>query len=457
MSGTRASRPLRTAAERLLGGWLLGLGLFVLTLVPLPRQTLQGQATPVTCLVCGEYGGIDVVLNVLLFVPLGLALALRGVRVRRVLLLGLLGSLAIELLQLFVITGRDASVSDVLTNTTGATLGALLGWWWRALLFPRPAVARRLAAATLGLWLATQLLVGWMLQPSRPPAPWWAQWAPHYRPYTPFPGTVADVRVGRLALVRDDTLANEPAVRAALDRGDALEVRAVTTGPRLGLSPLFRMVGGWAQPRAEVLFVAQHPREILYRARTRAEDLRLRTPTETAGDVLPRDGGGRLRVVARESARGVQLTVDVGAARTDREVRWSPSMLWAFFVPFGFALDQARLGAMDALWLAGCLLLPAYWAFRGARDKGRREVITAAVVLSAALTAGLAIAALAFGLAPAGGVEWLGGLAGIALGAAAALVSRREERDGRRPRATLERDATFLDRTRAPIARAAGR
>lgn len=69
----------------------------------------------------------DIVANVALFVPLGLTLAWG--RSRRALLFvtmaGALLSMAIELYQVYT-HGRLATMTDVLTNTCGTTLGASL-------------------------------------------------------------------------------------------------------------------------------------------------------------------------------------------------------------------------------------------------------------------------------------------------------------------------------------------
>ncbi|HET7241044.1 MAG TPA: VanZ family protein, partial [Gemmatimonadales bacterium] len=62
---------------------------------------------------------MDVFLNLLLFVPLGAGLRLAGWRWRSVVLGAALVSFTVELLQYTVVTGRDASLSDLLTNTTG--------------------------------------------------------------------------------------------------------------------------------------------------------------------------------------------------------------------------------------------------------------------------------------------------------------------------------------------------
>ena len=41
-----------------------------LTLRSAPAQVLDAQRTPLTCLVCGDVGGADLLLNIALFMPL---------------------------------------------------------------------------------------------------------------------------------------------------------------------------------------------------------------------------------------------------------------------------------------------------------------------------------------------------------------------------------------------------
>lgn len=65
-------------------------------------------------------------LNILLFLPFGAALRWLGARLPSTILLGFLLSLAVELLQRFVIPGREGELQDLITNTIGAMLGWLL-------------------------------------------------------------------------------------------------------------------------------------------------------------------------------------------------------------------------------------------------------------------------------------------------------------------------------------------
>jgi glycopeptide antibiotics resistance protein len=68
--------------------------------------------------------------NVLLFLPFGAALRLRGYGIGTTAVLGLLVSAAVEGAQLLFISGRTTSVDDLLLNTTGAVLGNALASRW---------------------------------------------------------------------------------------------------------------------------------------------------------------------------------------------------------------------------------------------------------------------------------------------------------------------------------------
>lgn len=86
---------------------------------------LDGQAQPAVAV-------MELVANVLLFVPLGSALAARHPRASTWWVAGVAAavSLAVEVAQALMNTGRLADITDVLANTTGGVLGAML---WAAI------------------------------------------------------------------------------------------------------------------------------------------------------------------------------------------------------------------------------------------------------------------------------------------------------------------------------------
>ncbi len=78
------------------------------------------------CVVCGGLWLTDAISNVVLFVPLGVSLALLGVRTRRVLFTAALLSVLVEALQsVGVPPSRSPAIADVVANTVGGLLGML--------------------------------------------------------------------------------------------------------------------------------------------------------------------------------------------------------------------------------------------------------------------------------------------------------------------------------------------
>ncbi|MGH7703642.1 MAG: VanZ family protein, partial [Gemmatimonadales bacterium] len=177
--------------NRRIGAGLALMGLALVgsaTLFPHPGDAYQTALTPFWCLVCGELGAVDVLLNVVLFVPYGMGLRWAGLSRRRSLALVALTTLLIEGLQFKLIAGRDASLSDLLTNTMGGAIGILLADHWRLATFPRSATSRRLGRIGAAAWPALWCLCGWSLGLALPRTTWWGQWAPELGQFEHFPG-----------------------------------------------------------------------------------------------------------------------------------------------------------------------------------------------------------------------------------------------------------------------------
>ncbi len=139
----------------------------LMTLLPAPEEAARAAATPLDCILCGDLGSVDFLLNILLFVPLGVGLGLAGFSWRRAVVLAGLLSAGIELLQMKFIPGRDASLGDILSNTLGGGLGALLAARWQDLVFPSPRRSRRLALlyAVVLVWIWVGHRVGTRARP----------------------------------------------------------------------------------------------------------------------------------------------------------------------------------------------------------------------------------------------------------------------------------------------------
>jgi VanZ family protein len=109
----------------------------------------------------------DAILNILIYAPLGFAAAATFRRKQSRLaaavsaaVFGFLFSVSMELLQVYV-PGRDASLADVLTNTIGSAIGAVLAFFLeghlRRIGERRPSQFRSAAVLLLLVWAVAQL------------------------------------------------------------------------------------------------------------------------------------------------------------------------------------------------------------------------------------------------------------------------------------------------------------
>jgi glycopeptide antibiotics resistance protein len=78
------------------------------------------------------YARIEFSANIALFAPLGLLLTLLVRRWWWVIVAGAVGSTLIELCQGLFLSGRTASVWDVIANTLGTIAGVVIGVIWRS-------------------------------------------------------------------------------------------------------------------------------------------------------------------------------------------------------------------------------------------------------------------------------------------------------------------------------------
>ena len=136
--------------------WLAGLVAITLT----PGGGRMARILSV-CLICGPRGSADALLNVILFLPLGLLIGLRR-GPALALLVGVGLSAGVETWQL-LLTGRYSNVGDVVWNGLGAGLGAAATPHLRDWLLDgsRP-LGRVLAVALPATWL---LAAGLLLSP----------------------------------------------------------------------------------------------------------------------------------------------------------------------------------------------------------------------------------------------------------------------------------------------------
>jgi hypothetical protein len=244
----------------------------------------------------------DLISNVLLFLPLGAALRCAGLRGRRVIAAAVLLSAMVEFAQLQVIPGRDASLSDLLSDTTGAALGVALAAWYPA---RRRSPARGVVFAAVGV--AVMVVTGLLERPSLPATRYYGQWTANLGHYEWYRGQVLSAEIGGMPLP-SRRLDHPGEVRRRLLAGTPLRIGALAGPPPPGVAPLFSI---FDDARTEIVLVGLDGEDLVLHVRSRADDLLLR-PVERRWSGALRDirPGDRLSVTVRRTAGGFCLAVN---------------------------------------------------------------------------------------------------------------------------------------------------
>jgi hypothetical protein len=382
------------------------LAIAVATLRPDPQAARRVSELPLSCLVCGDLGGMDVALNLLLFAPVACGLALLGVSTPRITLIAALASLSIETIQFAWLPGRDASLSDLLTNTAGAACFGWLTLHRASILLPNPREAQRLTGAAVVGWIALQCGGAWSLAPTLPPTIYWGQWAPDLGFLEQFHGSVLDARIAGDSVPPHRSRASDHLRSLLLREGGPVSARVILGPPPRALAPIFSVFDGRS---TEIFLLGQRRDEAFFRLRTRASTLRLRPPALRLPGALTGPPGDTVALTASYLHGRYHLRVENRTRVTETTLDVTPSMGWAFFMPFReFAIAPAY-GWITTLWIAVLLLPLGYWT---ARASTLQALLTTVVGVAATFTA----TPWLFDLQPVPGAEWAAAGAGLALG-----------------------------------------
>jgi hypothetical protein len=442
--GGRASRPPRPVAGT--AAVLAALGILAATLAPGDPRVLQ--PTPLTCLVCGSLGAVDVVFNFLLFAPFGAAVGWLTGRWRRALLAGLALSLTVEAAQLLLVTARDASLSDLVFNTAGATTGGLLLLHWRRWLLPAPAAAARLAAAAALGWAAVLVATARGLDLLLP--------APPYVVNVISRDAVGTVRPYEGTVLRSEVLGVEapapgwPGAPRTIGAAAPPSLPLVVEADVHAMLPpgMLRPLGSLhAADSTSLVVLGQRGRHLMLRARTRSAAARFQTPTvsldhafPSAAEIPPGTDPGRgpvVRLRGEVTRRELRLSATWGGRTRDAAMPRSPLVGWTFFAVYG--LRYGRFGPLlTAVWIAALLLPGAYWATR-ARPPAERAARPgglgrAALLYGAAVLGVMAAVPALFALHPPLPRDWVAAAAALLAGSALAAVGVTSRRGGTAPR-----------------------
>jgi hypothetical protein len=357
------------------------------------------------CVRCGSFWLQDAIANVVLYLPFGAFAALGGWRAPRITKIAGLMSVGIEMAQFFFVAGRDSSLIDVVTNCTGACLGAMMVYpAWRAIAGRGPAARRLLRAAGAGVVAFTVVVSGLML-PSRASTPVWAQLEPERE--GPARANMAVTRAsvngrpletGRVRWI--------PELREVLRRRDLrveVDVNRVEVPAREWA--LIRLADPLAPDPVEI---ASSPRGWLGTVAWRSEDFGLRSATVR----LPYSETvqGPLTLTLERNGAFVSLIEASASGRRSAATSLNATMVWIPFVPVAAELTGS-FQWFGAVWVFGVVAMLGWWA---GRSSGWRTGIEGAVLV---LAAG-GLPAVLFGMAAPPPWAWATALVAGALGAA---------------------------------------
>lgn len=328
--------------------------------------------TPWTCLVCGEAGAIDVLQNLLLFLPLGLAARWLGWGWRGAVAGCLAVTIGIEATQATLIVGRDAALGDVAANT----LGGVGGWWlggsvWGVVRRPHGRLAAAVSIALLGAMTTLFALTAWLLSPVAPE------------------GRATRSRTGA-AIGPDGWQAPVSASLRGAAPGDTVRLAVATAwleapaGPR---GPIVRMEG-----EDGTLWGAVDRRGAALGAEVRlwSSVLRLRTPIVAVAVPAIREGDP-LGLQVQWWSNQVRVAADAPSDSTSVTGGFGPQHGWVLFTPFTARYDFAGSWAAWTLaWLAGWGLLLGWFA-GGARARWWLGLAALGVLLATSGRAGVPV------------------------------------------------------------------
>ncbi len=327
------------------------LAILAATLFPSSESEAPGW---VSCWVCGKRGVADIILNVVLFMPLGAALTLTGVRPWRIWLLGALFSAGIEYTQLFI-PGRESSVADVISNSTGALAGCVVALVLARTVRDTKRPSPLYAVATSGLVLGVITGTGILLQPAFPASTYFGQLTPALAGLEWYRGQVLEVSLDGVPLP-SKRLADSPRIRQLLSAGGTLRVRALARPTATALAPLFRIADN---RRREILLLGPDWDDLVFRYRPRAASWRLDRPDlRLAGAMRSVTRGDTLDVAVWRNGHGYCLTLNAAGSC---HLGFTVGDGWALLM-YPEALPPWLRTLLGIGWAAGLLLPVGYWS-----------------------------------------------------------------------------------------------
>lgn len=355
--------------------------------------TLRPQWSAYTSGAVVENAASDFFRNTFLLAPLGLLLAINGLRTRHVALASLAFATAIEVFQVFI-PGRFSSPTDVVANALGSSMGAWL-WYqrWR-LRHPPLGAAFVVAACTF----VVPVLAGLSFRPALPiDQNWRAVFTPDLD--IRYKGRVLEAHLGDNPLRPGRHLPREQLV-AMLATTIDLSATIIASAPPSRRAVIIRLHDEADRELAEL---AIQGTDVVFRVRTWSKALRFDEPVLRWRGIL---GGVRAAdtIQVRITRRGDETCLSVQARETCKAARLRET--WMAVAP------ERSVSARTAK-LAGWLFLAALVVPIGLVARTRAGATACAMTV-----AGFAVLPPLVGLAPMSLADWGAATCGLLLGIA---------------------------------------
>lgn len=395
---------------------LVALGLFVaaVLVLTLPGAPSADARPSIMCVRCGDTPLRDTLLNILFFVPFGALVAAAGYRGAGPAAAGLLFSFAIEVSQIFI-PGRVSSLRDVLANGLGALSGYLVVSHAAGLMAPSRRVALLLGNGALLGAVAGLAFTSWALRPHLPDDVYYGQWSPRFAWRPVFQGKLLSATLGELTLPQGPER-EAGTLRRQMLPGTRLTAVLVPGAPRPGAAPVAAVVDGH---RREIATLLLRRDEVIFRSRSNASRLGLRTPAVALAGAVAGDTGGQW-MVAAQRLPGALVLRSTGPGGTERAtlLRLSPAMGWYLTLPTPTGAGP-EVPWISALWIAFCFFPAAYWLASAGGWASR-------ILLLAGMFAALVVIPRLLDVSPSPWWEWGGAVLAVVAGWAVA----RRQREG---------------------------
>ncbi|HWA57916.1 MAG TPA: VanZ family protein [Gemmatimonadales bacterium] len=387
-----------------------------LTLTSAPVDPDETRAGFLCMTGCNNEGGRDFLSNILLFLPLGWALSY-WLRPKPAVLACLAATIAIETLQGTVLTGRDSSLRDILSNALGGGLGVWLYRDWRRFRWPGARESVILGCMAALVWSAVLgfTALGTRLAPSA--NPYYGLWAKAYGHYTQYTGRILALQVDGTA--PPDGFFQDPAPLRRSMTADTFLVaaRVVSGAPPRRTAPIYAVVDS---AHDEQVLLAQDRNALVLQLRTRFERWEFRALIARLPLFAGRAPGDTVSIVAGRTRTAWVIRSTSRDGESEVTLPMTVGWGWASMLPFRYAVWDEWL-LLNPVWLAGLMFPVGYWFARSAPGTG--IVVTALILVT-----GLAGIPLATGAAATSGGEWVGAALGALLGWVAGAGSRRHGR-----------------------------